>query len=403
MGVVLGKDGRLLIMNSGVPSAIERTMEIQIIPIGEWKGKIQNGEVLQFKVDESKTAEMEKNFSALGRDLVIDYEHQTLTGDVAPAAGWIKRLINRGPQGLWAMVEWTDKALNFLRNKEYKFLSPVFTLQSLDPVSGQPAGAVLANAALTNDPFFSELKPIVSKSNDGTGKNVGPTIFLLTQEGHQMNKVIARLLTIFKLANDAQEDAILAKLEEYVTSTNTVIAGRGKLVTVLGLKAEATLDEIETAVVAAKGNATTAQGNLAKLATSLGLKAEATFEEIQAAVITAKGGSAELVKISARMQDLEKKEVDREFNRIVDAAFAAGKILPVQKTDTTWIAAQREFAVKDLTAFETFWGKQPVIGPVQKLPPTGDPTIHAKGITEEDVAIAGKLGLDRATLEKHNK
>lgn len=395
MGVILGKDGRLLVMNAGVPSAIERTMEIQIIPIGEWKGKIQNGEVLQFKVDETKTAEMVKNFSALGRDLVIDYEHQTLSGDIAPAAGWIKRMINRGSQGLWAVVEWTDRALSFLNNKEYKFLSPVFTLQSLDPVTGQEAGAVLANAALTNDPFFSELKPIVSKSNDGTDENAGPTIFL-TQEGRNMNKIIARLREIFKLANDAQEDTILAKLEEHLTSTNAVIAGKGKLVTILGLKAEATLDEIETAVVATKGNMT-------KLAEAVGLKADASFAEIQAAVVTAKSGSAEMPKIAARLQELEVKDVEREFNRIVDGAFVAGKILPVQKTDATWVAAQREFAAKDMKAFETFWGKQPVIGPVQKLPPSGESTIHAKGITEEDLMIAGKLGIDKATLEKHNK
>ena len=388
----------VFIMNANVPATIERTSEIQVMPIGEWKGKVQNGEVMQFKIDENATAQMVQNFNALGRDIVIDYEHQTLTGDEAPAAGWIKQLINRGSQGLWAMVEWTDRALNYLRNKEYRFLSPVFALEGLDAITGKKIGAVIWNAALTNDPFFSELKPIVSKT-DSPGINAG-AIFL-TQEEHQMKKVIARLLEIYKLVADASEDVVLAKLEEHINSTNAVIVAKGKLVTVLGLKAEATPDEIEAAVVTAKTAGTAVKANMSKIAEAIGLKADASFEEIQAAVVTAKGGSTELPKVAARLQLLETKDTDREFNRIIDAAFIAGKILPTTKTDKEWIAAQREFAVKNMPAFEAFWAKQAVVGPVQKLPEAG---VGAKGgdLTETDLIVGKALQVSPDQLKKYN-
>jgi len=399
----VAKNSPRLVMSSdlgGMASSPDRMSEVQLVPIGEWKGYQQEdpdtGKLrqLKFTVAEGDITAMTDNFNHLGRDLVIDYEHQTLTGDQAPAAGWIKRLINKGKEGLWAAVEWTDQALKYLRNKEYRFLSPVFTLDGIDPKSGRKVGAMLLNAALTNQPFFSELKPIVSKSTEKTDKNVGPTIFL-TQEESTMKKVIAKLIATFKLAEAATEDEVLAKLEQHLTASQQIIGGRAEVIGALGLKAEATDAELKAAVVAAKGNIT-------ELAKALELKPEATLEEIKAAIVVAKAGAGQLPQMAARVQALEMKDFDREFNRIIDGAFIAGKILPVQKNDPKWVDAQKVLA-KDIKAFEEFWGKQPIIGPVQKIPTGGDVAIAAKGITPEDVKIAAKLGVTKEQLEKHNK
>ena len=391
--VIARGDSPLFIMNADVPAEIARSTEIHLMPIGEWKGKIQNGEVKQFRIGENEISQMVRNFNALGRDVVIDYEHQTLSGDEAPAAGWIKRLVNKGKEGLWAAVEWTDRALNYLRSKEYRFLSPVFTLEGIDPKSGKKVGAMLLNAALTNDPFFSELKPITSKSDGADAKNVGPTIFL-TQEEYQMNKLIARLREVYQLAADATEDQILAKFNQVYEGTTKVVAAKQKVAGILGLKPEATLEEIEAAVVVAKGHIT-------ELAKALDLKPEATVEEIKAAIVTAKAGAGELPKMAARLLALEAKDFDREFDRIIGKAFEAGKILPVSKNDPKYIDAQKAFAAKDIKAFEDFWGKQPVVGPVQKIPETGEGTKGA-GITETDLVIAKVMGVTEEQLKKHN-
>jgi phage I-like protein len=80
---------------------------------------------------------------------VIDYEHQTLAteknGQPAPAAGWIGQLTVRD-DGLYATgVEWTERAAKMIAQKEYRYISPVFTYD-------QKSGDVLKvlHAGLTN-------------------------------------------------------------------------------------------------------------------------------------------------------------------------------------------------------------------------------------------------------------
>jgi len=98
------------------------------------------------------------DFERRGNDMVIDYEHQTLKDVQAPAAGWIKKLLNRGAQGLWAAVEWTEKAKGYLAKREYRYYSPVFNARKSDRRVVQ-----MINAALTNSPKINHLRAIVAK------------------------------------------------------------------------------------------------------------------------------------------------------------------------------------------------------------------------------------------------
>ncbi|MDL2275846.1 phage protease, partial [Desulfosarcina sp. OttesenSCG-928-G10] len=72
----------------------------------EWWRLIPAGEVFilgspdPIRMDEEAAASVIRNFEHMGRDLVIDYEHQTLKDMEAPAAGWIKAFEWR-PDGLW--------------------------------------------------------------------------------------------------------------------------------------------------------------------------------------------------------------------------------------------------------------------------------------------------------------
>lgn len=85
-----------------------------------------------------------------GRKLVaIDYDHQidhaAKNGQPAPAAGWIKGLQAR-QDGIWGLVEWTERATAALTSREYRYLSPVFT--------HTPDGKIISllRASLTNNP-----------------------------------------------------------------------------------------------------------------------------------------------------------------------------------------------------------------------------------------------------------
>ncbi|VEE17575.1 phage protease [Ectopseudomonas mendocina] len=66
-----------------------------------------------------------------GADLPFDYVHATELkapqGDDAPASGWAReyRINERG--AIEARVEWTAKARNAIAEREYRYISPVFT------------------------------------------------------------------------------------------------------------------------------------------------------------------------------------------------------------------------------------------------------------------------------------
>ncbi|MCV9966353.1 phage protease [Pararhizobium sp. BT-229] len=83
--------------------------------------------------------------------MVVDYDHQTVfaavpkVGGNAPAAGWVVETESRG-DGIWAKVEWTAAAAQKIREKTYRYISPVFRhLASGEIVS-------ILNVALTNTP-----------------------------------------------------------------------------------------------------------------------------------------------------------------------------------------------------------------------------------------------------------
>jgi len=110
------------------------------------------------RLDDAAARAVISDFQRRGNDMVIDYEHQTLKDVEAPAAGWIKSLVYRGAEGLWAVVEWTERAKQYLQNKEYRYFSPVMWVNNKDR-----SVARIENVALTNFPKINNLKPIMAK------------------------------------------------------------------------------------------------------------------------------------------------------------------------------------------------------------------------------------------------
>ena len=134
---------------------------IRLLPLG-WVELVDGREPLE--VDQGALKTMVAAFQGRGNDLVIDYEHQSLKGERAPAAGWIKDLEAR-EDGLWGKVEWTPKAQEYLRHKEYRYFSPVL---HLDPQTRRPLA--LTQVALTNVPAIRCLSPLVAKAEEEAGE-----------------------------------------------------------------------------------------------------------------------------------------------------------------------------------------------------------------------------------------
>ena len=61
----------------------------------------KDGREGSFDFDESAADALTAEFNSRSRDLVIDFEHSTLSGNEAPAAGWIDRLLVQYFRTLW--------------------------------------------------------------------------------------------------------------------------------------------------------------------------------------------------------------------------------------------------------------------------------------------------------------
>lgn len=124
---------------------------IKVLPLGH-----VSSEKGDFVVDGESFRMMKEHREHRAVDIVVDYEHQTLQDVQAPAAGWIKELILKR-DGIFAKVEWTKRAKNYLQNREYRYLSPVVMVRKSDNKAAQ-----IHSVALTNTPAINGMIPIVN-------------------------------------------------------------------------------------------------------------------------------------------------------------------------------------------------------------------------------------------------
>ncbi len=131
--------------------------EIQVLPVGNWNHPVYG----KIKIEEKDLEEFSKNFnSSLRKDLPITEGH-SVGEEEKPAIGWFKQLVNKGRNGLWAVVEWTNEGMEMLKSKSYKYFSPEFYTTYEDPETRKIYNNVLVGGALTNRPYFKGLKAVV--------------------------------------------------------------------------------------------------------------------------------------------------------------------------------------------------------------------------------------------------
>lgn len=344
--------------------------EFQVFPYG--RVEIEGSE--PFLVDGEAMNAVVTQFNARGLDMVIDYEHQTEGGDYAspdgqaPAAGWIKALENRGPDGLWARVEWTEKARQYLTNREYRYFSPVFLVSK----SGRRLIELL-RVALTNAPRLNWIRPIVAKQHNPKGETM------------EFLKKIAKSLGLPETASEAEVIAALTKTQSAAPELLKLSA------TSAGLAETATSEEVIAAIKKLKQPVEVIACK--DVLDAIGLAATATKSEVVASIhaLKQRPGADVLREIAA----LKAKLAARDRDELVASAIAAGKITPAQKE---WA---EKYALGDPEGFKLFIAKAPQVVPVGGLPlPTS--TGGAKGIEEAQLEINKMMGISDEVWKKHN-
>ncbi len=314
--------------------------EIKIMPMGLVQS--ENG---SFKVTDESFELIEQNFRKRSIDLVVDYEHQTLQDIQAPAAGWIKSL-KKGEDAILAEVEWTYKASQYLKNKEYKYLSPVIQVRKQDGVVID-----LHSVALTNTPAINGMYPLVLKN--------------INEEENTMEflKEIAEKLGV-KISEEMPDEEIAKAIFDAIPAPTT--------------------EPAEGEVVANK-----------TILDLLELKSDAKVEDVTSKIMSLKADNAE-DGWKTKYEELENRMNKKEADELVLKALKEGKISKAQKE---WA---EEYALKDKKSFEKFLEKAPQVVPMGEIQVANS----GKKVDLDDettLEICKSMGVSKADIEKYGK
>lgn len=277
-------------------------------------------------------------FNANSVDLPIDWEHaqhhKAEVGERAPAAGWIKAMEVRDG-AIWGQVEWTDAGRADIETKAYRYLSPGMFVDTMKRLV-ELVSAGLVNRPALDMPALAQAEPEPLKEK------------LMTRE---------------------------------------------QLIAFLGLAAEATDDQIKTAMDAMKAKSGDAEA------------AEQLVEETQKELENARAASPSLDKYvprldhdaalaraksaEAQLAQRDTADHDKAVEVAIVAAMKAGKITPATKDFYVANCSTKE----GLERFEAFAKDAPPIAASSNLdvkdPPSGENTKP----TENDLTIARNCGL----------
>lgn len=320
--------------------------EVKILPVGK-----VNSEKGDFIVDLESYTLMKAEMKRRGIDIVIDYEHQTLDGVQAPAGGWVKDL-EYTSDAIVAKVEWTPKAREYLKNKEYRYLSPVVLTRKKDGKA-----IVLHSIALTNTPAINGMFAIVNSidfDKEDDDDDVG---------GKEMD--LQRLKELLGLPADATEEQVMNAIVEQLGKKDAdPVANKG-----CGEEKEVVANSVILGLLDLPENSRT--------------------EDVTSKIMALKAGLSSKEK---EIEDTLNRLKERDADDAVMMAMKAGKITAAQKE---WAKA---YALKDRTGFDSFVDKAPVVVPVGKMELKDAPKAKS---TEVDQMVLKATGMTKEDIEKY--
>lgn len=129
----------------------------------------KGGRIFSIVFDSDAMSDIRENHEAQGRTkLPLDYDHGMLgmiaTRESSSAAGWFD--LEERSDGLYATnIEWTVKAFESIKEREFRFTSPALMLEDTEEVGVLRVTEVI-NAALTNLPATVGQKPLVANAQE---------------------------------------------------------------------------------------------------------------------------------------------------------------------------------------------------------------------------------------------
>ncbi|MFQ2590379.1 phage protease [Aeromonas caviae] len=344
----------------------------QLLPVGPFKARdgrpfdVPGG---HWQLDKSIATTLINRAKALGQDILIDYDHQTLkvdqNGQPAPAAGWYNgdEIEWREGEGLFIKPRWTERAAALVAAKEYRFLSAVF------PYDAQGRPLELRMTAITNDPGVVGMQALAALSALPASQPGQPAT--LTKE-NSMNELLKKLLA--KLGIELTGDPTDEQLQKALTELDSLQASAKK-----APELEAALSAEKTALAALKAQTTSVQqGGQVDLAQFVPV---ATYNALvtQVAALTAQVDTTDAATL-------------------IKEARTAGKVVAAEEEYLTAFAAQ-----KGVAALKALLDPRPAIAALTASQTAAVTLPEKKGeavLSAEDKYAADQLGISHEDFAK---
>ena len=153
---------------------------VHIAPIGEFLGSDAEGNPIPEKIDVESLQQLADNLNASETEVLADVDHGAAKPGIerdTRSAGWFTRFVVDPIKGLFATLKLTKHGKELLENREYRYISPSFSLDE----DGRPVE--LHTASLTNLPAFKgHINPILNTEAVEVSKDEGKIIMEMTKE-----------------------------------------------------------------------------------------------------------------------------------------------------------------------------------------------------------------------------
>lgn len=322
---------------------------IQLLPYGKFRATDgRPTDVEAWYVTDTNGADVVALANNQRNPLPIDYEHQIIhslkNGKEAPSAGWMEYFYFT-PQGIFADVRWTDKAADYIKNGEYRYISAVFAYDTDGYVRK------IFHAALTNTPALDGMEEAM----------VAASVNLLQEDNPMDKKLLAALCALFALKADASE----ADITEKVTALSAA-------------KGDSPVDVLDVYAKLAEK-----EQSVAALSTQVGNPDPAKFVPVE--LVAALQADFNTLKASV--------ETDKK-NALITAALSQGKLSPALKDWAQSLSVE---------ALRAYLEKAPAMAALSGEPQAkADPDQNVVALSAEQQATAKMLGISEAEyIEKY--
>ncbi|MFQ1988194.1 phage protease [Aeromonas dhakensis] len=354
----------------------------QLLPVGPFKARdgrpfdVASG---HWQLDGQIAAALIARAKALGQDILIDYDHQTLktdqNGQPAPAAGWYNadEIEWREGQGLFIKPRWTERAAALVAAKEYRFLSAVF------PYDGQGRPLELRMTAITNDPgvvgmqALAALSALPASSHMSTQSGQLATSSHVAQQEKSMNEHLIALLGKLGIQPGADGQFTAEQGTAALAALDTLQASAAS-----APELEAALTAERTSLAALKATVSTGQGGQIDLAKYVPV-------ETYNALVT------EVATLSAKVETTDAATLLKE-------ARTQGKVVAAEEEYLTAYAAQ-----KGVAALKALLEPRPAIAALAASQTTQVTLPEKKGeavLSADDKYAADQLGISYEEFAK---